>query len=128
MTNQFEFRDSVKLVIHNYTQFETIDKLIESEFVGLEGLKDEDQNEIQGVLRWAKGVVMLSSPVSIQNETLVKEMIEGNAHWAYLAFAPMEDYQRIITTKTGRYLVLDASTSQLMSDLASNITDTFLSK
>ncbi len=128
MTNQFEFRNSVKLVIHNYTQYETIYKLIESEFVGLEGLKDEDENEIQGLLRWAKGVVMLASPVSVQNETLVKEMIGGNAHWAYLAFAPMKDYQRIITTDTGRYVVLDASASRLISDLASNITDNFLSK
>ncbi len=128
MTNDFEFLNSAKLIIHNYTQYETVYQLIESEFVGLEGVKDEDQNEIQGVLRWAKGVVMLASPVPVQNETLVKEMLEGKSHWGYLAFAPMKDYQRIVTTDTGRYLILDSSLSQLMKDLASTITNRFLSK
>ena len=128
MTTQFEFRESKKLVIHNYTQYETIYQLIKSEFVGLEGVKDEDENEIQGVLRWTKGVVMLASPVPVQNNTIVKEMIEGNVHWGYLAFAPMKDYQRIITTESGKFLVLDSSKSKLMKDLASTITDKFFSK
>ncbi|MGC8506465.1 MAG: hypothetical protein ACP5NK_07165 [Thermoplasmata archaeon] len=128
MTTQFEFRESKKLVIHNYTQYETIYQLIESEFVGLEGVKDEDENEIQGVLRWTKGVVMLASPVPVQNDTIIKEMMDGNVHWGYLAFAPMKDYQRIITTEFGRFLVLDSSKSKLMKDLASIIANKFLSK
>jgi hypothetical protein len=117
-----------KLVIHNYTQYETIYHLIESEFVGLVEVKDEDENEIQGVLRWSKGVVMLASPIPLQDTTIVKEMIEGNVHWGYLAFAPMKDYQKIITTDSGRFLVLDSSTSRLMNDLASTITGNFLLK
>ena len=128
MTNDFEFLNSAKLIIHNYTQYKSVYQLIESEFVGLEGVKDEDQNEIQGVLRWVQGVVILASPIPVQNETLAKEMIEGKSHWGYLAFAPMKDYQRILTTETGRYIILDASTSQLMKDLASTITNRFLSK
>lgn len=128
MTTQFEFRVPKKLVIHNYTKYETIYQLIESEFVGLEGVEEEDENEIQGVLRWTKGVVMFASPIPARNTNIIKEMIEGNVHWGYLAFAPMKDYQRIITTETGRFLVLDSSTSQLMNELASAITDNFLFK
>lgn len=128
MTTQFEFMEPKKLVIHNYTQYETIYHLIESEFVGLVEVKDEDENEIQGVLRWSKGVVMLASPIPLQDTTIVKEMIEGNVHWGYLAFAPMKDYQKIITTDSGRFLVLDSSTSRLMNDLASTITGNFLLK
>lgn len=128
MSTQFEFRVPKKLVIHNYTNYETIYQLIESEFIGLEGVEEEDENEIQGVLRWTKGVVMLASPIPVQDPNIIKEMIEGNVHWGYLAFAPMNDYQRIITTETGRFLVLDSSKSQLMNELASAIIDSMLSK
>lgn len=43
MSTQFEFRVPKKLVIHNYTNYETIYQLIESEFIGLEGVEEEDE-------------------------------------------------------------------------------------
>lgn len=128
MATEFDFEQVKRLVIHNYTQYGSLYELIMSEFVGLEGVKDEDDNEIQGVLKWANGVAMLPSATPYANDLMAKEMMEGNLHWAYLAFAPMDDYQKAITTDAGRFLVLDGSKNDLFADLASELKSRFLKK
>ena len=71
-------------------------------------------------LNWAEGVAFLYYPVPLVTETAIKELIEGGrVYWAFVGYALMPEYQRIVETRDKIILpVIDVSGSAFFCSVA----------
>jgi len=80
-----------EVVVMDYVRFPTVDDLVRFTNVTAGG-------KTVGIY-WANGVAFTYYPLS-PRETVVKSAIEEKrAYWAFLAFAPMPEYQKTVETR-----------------------------
>lgn len=71
------------------------------------------------VLYWAENVVFLPVPVSLNNEKIVEELLEGRVYWFIVSFAPMPSYTPMLGAEKGpEAMVINVSRSRVLSEVA----------
>ncbi len=81
-----------EIVIKEYIRFEKIEDLIFT-FA---------QARIGGepvILSWANGVAFMHSPLILDNDQIVEDLLKGRVYWTNVSFAEMSEYKPIFETR-----------------------------
>ena len=70
------------------------------------------------VLNWAEGVVYIPLPAYSDSDIMVEKYLEGEMHWASIAFSRMEKYEDQIRVQGLEIPVIDVSRSKIMDEVA----------
>lgn len=70
-------------------------------------------------LNWSDGVVYIPLPAYSDSDIMVEKYLEGEMHWASVAFSIMEKFEGKIRVQGLEIPVIDVSRSKVMSEVAS---------
>lgn len=70
-------------------------------------------------LYWAAGLALVTNPLPT-TEAVVRDQLDGIAHWGYVAFAPMPKFQPFMVIKDSnvKIPVIDTSTNPIFNAAA----------
>lgn len=117
-----QFEPYKKIIIKDYSKYERVDDLIKN-ILTRQRVAPEGVNLI---LQWAEGVVFTYYPLPVITDALWRELLQGNAYWDLVEFAPMKDYKEHITSSVEHMAigvkadvaVIDVSNRAVMRDVA----------
>ncbi|MEE9283435.1 MAG: hypothetical protein V3U49_05115 [Nitrososphaerales archaeon] len=70
-------------------------------------------------LNWAEGVVYIPLPAYSDTDIMIEKYLEGEMHWASVAFSEMKTFEDKIRVQGLEIPVIDVSRSKVMNEVAS---------
>lgn len=101
--------DPIKeIVIKEYVRFEKVEELIYI-FAQLRA------SGAPVSLNWANGLVFVYSPLTPENDLVLKAFLEGKIYWTNVSFAEMPNYKPLVETKERVQVpIINASSSSII--------------
>lgn len=96
MTINVKHEPRKEVIIHEMSKFDTAQELVDFTTKGVRGQINP--------MQWVDGVLMLFNAMPMTND-VSKEIMEGNLHWDYVAFAPLEEYQENMNNTSNEAIV-----------------------
>lgn len=101
-----------QIVIKEYIRFERIEDLIFT-FA---------QARISGdpvILSWANGIAFIHSPLILDNNQIVEDLLNGKVYWTNVSFAEMPKYKPIFETREKAQVpIINVNSSPLFREVA----------
>lgn len=100
-----------EIVIKEYVRYDKIEDLIYT-------LAQLRASGAPAALNWANGVVFVQASLTLDNDQLIEDFLNGKVYWAHVSFAVMPAYKSLVETKERLQVpVINVNSDPLMNQV-----------